>query len=71
MIRALEWGADHYGIGNWQKGLDKKEILESAQRHLAALMDGQELDPDTGLPHIGFLMANGMFYSYFSQGFDK
>ena len=67
MIRVLEWGAEHYGVDNWKKGLDKKEILESMQRHLAALMDGEELDPQTGLPHMGHIQANAQFYNYMNS----
>lgn len=64
MIRVLEWGAINYGIDNWKKGLDKKEILESMQRHLASLMDGEELDSQTGLPHMAHIQCNAMFYNY-------
>jgi hypothetical protein len=35
------------------------------QRHLAAIMDGEEVDSESGLLHIGHLMADAMFYSYF------
>jgi len=64
MIRVLEYGAKKYEPNNWMKKMDRKKILESAQRHLAALMDGEEIDPETGESHIGNLMCNGMFYSY-------
>lgn len=67
MIRVLEWGAKEYGVGNWQKGLDKKEILESMQRHLASLMDGEELDEQTGLSHMAHIQCNAMFYNYMKQ----
>lgn len=65
LVRVLEFGAKKYGDNNWQKGLDKKEILESAMRHLAALMDGEVYDKESGLHHIGHLMCNAMFYEYF------
>lgn len=64
MIRVLMYGAQKYAPFNWQKGLDKMEILESMQRHLAAMMDGEETDPESGLPHIGHVMCNTMFWSY-------
>lgn len=65
MVEVLEFGAQKYSADNWKKGLDKKEILESMMRHLAALMDGQPNDPETNLSHIGHIMCNAMFYSYF------
>ena len=73
MIRVLMYGAEKYttpeasGDHNWKKGLDKTEILECAQRHLAALMSGEIYDKESGLPHIGHFLCNGMFYSHFSQ----
>lgn len=65
MVEVLEFGALKYSPDNWKKGLDKKEILESMMRHLAALMDGQSKDPETNLSHMGHIMCNAMFYSYF------
>lgn len=55
------------GANNWKLGLDKTEILESLARHLFALFNGEENDPESGLPHIGHLMCNAMFWSHFNQ----
>ena len=52
------------GKDNWKKGLDRDEVLESLSRHLFALMDGEEIDPDSGEHHIGHIMCNTMFWSY-------
>lgn len=64
MIRVLEFGAIKYAPFNWQKPMPTTEILESMQRHLAALMDGEEVDKESGLPHMGHIQANAMFYNY-------
>ena len=64
MIRVLEYGALKYAPFNWQKPMKRDEVLDSMQRHLAALIDGNELDNESGLTHIGHIMANAMFYSY-------
>lgn len=63
-IKVLEWGADHYGEKNWQKGLNQQELQESTQRHLKALIGGQVNDPITGLPHEAHIICNAMFYSF-------
>lgn len=52
------------GRDNWKKEMDPKKILESMQRHLAALMDGEELDQESKISHIGHLMCNCLFYNY-------
>lgn len=64
MVRVLMFGAAKYSPNNWKKGLDRDEILESMQRHLAALIDGEENDKESKLHHIGHIMCNCMFYSF-------
>lgn len=55
------------GANNWKMGLDKTEILESMQRHLIELFKGNPKDNDSTLHHVGHIMANAMFYSYFDK----
>lgn len=67
MVRVLEYGAQKYDDDNWKKGLVPREVLECLQRHLAAIMDGETHDPESGLPHIGHILCNAMMYSYFTE----
>jgi len=55
------------GKENWKLGFDNNKLLESLARHLFALMKGEINDPESGLPHIGHLLCNGMFYSYHNE----
>lgn len=71
MIRVLEFGAEKYAPENWKKGLDLKEVLESMQRHLAALMDGEEVDIESGIEHMGHIQCNAMFYNYHKKLKDE
>lgn len=64
MVQVLEFGARKYAPHNWKKGLGLKKVMESMMRHVAAIMDGEVNDPETGLPHIGHIMCNAMFWSY-------
>jgi len=65
MVRVLMVGAEKYADDNWKKSLDNnRQNLECLQRHLAALMDGEVNDKETGLPHIGHIMCNAMFYQF-------
>jgi hypothetical protein len=70
LVEVLEFGAEKYAPENWKKGLDKKEILESMMRHLVSLMDGETLDPESTKQHIGHIMCNAMFYSYFDNNLN-
>ena len=68
MMDVLEYGCAKYAPDNWKKGLHREEILESIQRHLDALFDGEEIDTDEKkLPthHIAHIMCNCVFYMFF------
>lgn len=65
MIRVLEYGAKKYSADNWKKGLPLRGVFESMLRHLFALMNGEDDDPESGLPHIGHIQCNAMFIAYY------
>lgn len=67
MVRVLEFGCRKYSPHNWKKGLNKEEILESMMRHLTALLDGEENDPESKISHMGHIMCNAMFYNFFNK----
>ena len=69
MVQVLEFGDKKYAPEDWKKGLDKKQILESMMRHLAKLMDGEEIDPESGLHHMGHIQCNAMFFNYMNNHF--
>jgi len=71
MVDVLEFGANKYSAHNWKKGLDTTEICESMMRHLTALMDGEDIDPESGLPHMGHIQCNTMFYNYMIRNNGK
>lgn len=58
---ALEFGAftRGYGAYNWRTDPIKLSTYVSAlQRHLQAIAEGEEIDPDSGVSHFGHIMAN-------------
>ena len=64
MVEVLEAGARKYSADNWRKGLPTTEVCESLLRHLYAYLEGQDDDPETGLPHVGHILCNAMFLSH-------
>jgi len=67
LVQVLEYGAVKYAPRNWMKPMPPEEILESMQRHLAKLFDGEQYDEESKLLHIGHIMCNAMFYTYQKQ----
>lgn len=63
MVRGLEFGATKYAAHNWRQGLKVSKLLDSLHRHYNAFLDGEDLDPESGVPHIGLMMCNLMFLS--------
>jgi hypothetical protein len=57
--QAMAFGAKKYGAYNWR---DKKVRLtvyiEAAQRHLAALLDGEDRASDSGVLHTAHVAAS-------------
>ena len=66
-VRSFEYGANKYGPHNWKKGLPMSEICESLKRHLDAYMEGEEIDKESGLPHIGFIQTNAIMLSWMND----
>lgn len=51
-------GALKYGRANWRSaGVRASIYFDAANRHLAAWFEGEEADPDSGLPHLSHALA--------------
>lgn len=59
----LAFGARKYKPGNWRLGLSWSQTWSSLQRHLWAWMNGEDADPESGLPHIDHAMCQMLFLS--------
>ena len=69
LMAVLEFGARKYAPRNWERGLPGglEPILDSLLRHVFAMMRGEEVDQESGLPHIDHVLCNAMFYSHLSK----
>lgn len=57
----LTEGAEEYGDYNWKECDDASKFVDAALRHLARIMSGELIDPDSGKPHAAHLACNAMF----------
>lgn len=67
MVRVLEYGKKKYSAFNWTKGLSITEVCESLKRHLDAFMEGEDMDGESKLSHIGHIQCNALFLSWMME----
>ncbi len=61
--QVLTFGAKKYAAHNWREGIHYSRLIAAAQRHLLAIMDGEDIDPESGLMHVDHLGCCWMFLS--------
>lgn len=67
LARVLTFGAKKYAADNWRKGMEWRRLIGAAMRHLFAYSRGEDLDPESGLPHIDHLACCVMFLSEYQK----
>jgi hypothetical protein len=55
-----DYGAKKYDQWNYCKGMAWMKLLGSCSRHLAAFIRGQDMDEESGLPHMAHLAYNAL-----------
>lgn len=61
--QVLSFGAEKYDAHNWRKGMPFTRVTDAALRHIMAFLDGEDLDPESGLPHLDHASCCLMFAS--------
>lgn len=51
--RVYGMGAAKYSDHNYLKGFEWSKSYAALQRHVLAFWGGEEIDPESGLPHLG------------------
>lgn len=73
LARVYTFGAKKYADEDWRKGIGWKRIFAAMMRHAWSWMRGEDLDPESGLPHLAHA-AWGCFtlleYSQTCKQFD-
>jgi len=63
LAKVLTFGAKKYDEHNWRNGISYSRLTAAMLRHLAALQKGEDIDAESGLPHIDHLGCCWMFLS--------
>lgn len=54
----MKLGATKYGPFNWRETPVPAEVyIDAAGRHLLSWFDGEDIDPESGMSHLGHVMA--------------
>lgn len=61
LANVLTFGAKKYTAHNWRNGIHTSRLIAAAYRHLGAINKGEDLDPESNLPHAAHLGCCVMF----------
>ncbi len=57
-VKVLTYGAKKYADDNWREvSRQRPRYFAAAIRHIFAWWQGEELDPESGLPHLAHAMC--------------
>lgn len=61
VVRVLEFGAQKYTPGGWRDTPDgERRYLDACLRHAAAILEGEDLDSESGEPHAAHLACSAL-----------
>jgi len=67
VAEVLTFGANKYAAHNWRHGIHYSRLIAAAYRHLGAINAGEDLDPESNLPHAYHLGCCVMFLASMMQ----
>lgn len=63
LAAVLAFGAKKYASHNWRGGISYSRLTAALLRHTFAILRGERIDPESGLPHINHVGCCWMFLS--------
>lgn len=69
--RVWDYGRRKYAPWNWAKGMPWSVPFACAMRHLAAWQRGEELDPESGFPHLDHIACNIRMLQLFARTYPE
>lgn len=70
-IRVWMYGQEKYAAWNWAKGMDWSIPFACAMRHLMQWQAGEDIDEESGLPHIAHAMCNLRMLTLYNKTFPE
>ena len=69
--RVWEYGKKKYAAWNWAKGMPWSVPYACAMRHLSAWQKGEDIDPESGQPHLAHVMCNLRMLTLYSKTYPE
>jgi hypothetical protein len=69
--RVFDYGRRKYAAWNWAKGMGWSDPYGCLLRHMAAWFNGENNDPESGLPHLGHAMCNLVMLATFARTYHE
>jgi hypothetical protein len=67
IAKVLTFGCLKYSRSDWSKGIKYSRLLSATYRHIGKFNAGEDLDPESGLPHIAHAATNLIMLLYLAQ----
>lgn len=61
----ITFGKNKYSEDNWKKSTNTQNYINALIRHLMAYLQGEDIDPESGISHLGHIGCNIAFLLYF------
>ena len=67
-VQVMTYGAKKYTPGGWQSVPEaRSRYFAALMRHLTAWKNGEEIDQESGLPHLDHAACNVLFLQWFDN----
>lgn len=67
LAAVLTFGATKYGDWNWSHGIPYLKLIASCSRHFWSFVSCDDVDKESGLPHLAHLMCNVAMLLHFTK----
>lgn len=64
MAKGFGYGAKKYAAHNFKKGIEYSRLTDSLRRHTLSFLMGEDIDPESGLPHTWHILCNAAMIEY-------
>lgn len=64
VVKVLTYGAAKYDRFNWEK-VEPRRYQAAALRHISAYMQGEKIDPESGINHLAHAVCSLLFLTDF------